>query len=182
MSDETRNGAENQLTATVEELVLKAINTAMTMFSGRIMKAVDEKLNEALILSRNPTTKADKIEKDVILPTPPLSSGNAMSPYKGVGLPEGGALVDPALWSGVQKVASGATSSITSNAVTMYQGNGTISLSTPLASVLKVSSSEQTSKAIIAGMNSPPIPKKASGRASTYSSTSYYPLTWVHQR
>ena len=70
---------------------------------------------------------------------------------------ERGALVDPALWSGVQKVASGATS----NAVTMSQGNRTtLSPSTPLASVLKVSSSEQTSEAIIVGMNSPQVPKK----------------------
>ena len=156
MSDET------QLTATaMEELVAKAIDTAMTSFSGRIMKAVDEKLSEALTTSRNPTTEADKTEKDTVLPTPPLSSGNGTLPYKGVGLPEGGALVDPALWSGVQKVASGATGGITSNAVTMSQGNGTtISPSTPLTSVLKVSSSEQTSEAIIVGMNSPPVPKK----------------------
>ena len=156
MSDDT------QLTATaMEELVAKAIDTAMISFSGRIMKAVDEKLSEALTPSRNPTTEADKTEKDTILPTPPLSSGNGTLPYKGVGLPEGGALVDPALWSGVQKVASGATGGITSNAVTMSQGNGTtISPSTPLTSVLKVSSSEQTSEAIIVGMNSPPVPKK----------------------
>ena len=157
MSDET------QLTATaMEELVAKAIDTAMTLFTGRIMKAVDEKLSEALTLSRNPTTEADKTEKDtIILLTPPLSSGNGTLPYKGVGLPEGGALVDPALWNGVQKVASGATGGITSNAVTMSQGNGTtIPPSTPLTSVLKASSSEQTSEAIIVGMNSPPVPQK----------------------
>ena len=88
------------------------------------MKAVDEKLSEALTPSRNPTTEADKTEKDTILPTPPLSSGNGTLPYKGVGLPEGGAFVDPALWKGVQKVASGATGGITSNAVTMSQENG----------------------------------------------------------
>ena len=78
-----------------------------------------------------------------------------------VGLLEGGALVDPALWSGVQKVASGATGGTISNAVTTSQGNGTtISPSTPLTSVLKVSSSEQTSEAFIVGITSPPVPKK----------------------
>ena len=73
MSNEMRSSAENQLTATaMEELVLKAIDTAMTMFSGRIMKAVDEKLNEALTLSWNPITEADRTKKDVI-PTNPAT-------------------------------------------------------------------------------------------------------------
>lgn len=70
-------------------------------------------------------------------------------------------MIDPALWSGVQMMASGAAQSITSNAITMSESNGTISPLTPLSSVIKVMSNvEQTSKAIIVGMNSPPVPKK----------------------
>ena len=47
-----------------------------------------------------------------------------------------------------------------SSVLTMSNTGGILAPSTPLSSIIKVSSSEQTSKAIIVGMNSPPILKK----------------------
>ena len=60
----------------------------------------------------------------------------------------------------MQVVASSAARGSTSSAVTMSNTGGVLVPSTPISSVIKVSSSEQTNEAIIVGMNSPPIPKK----------------------
>lgn len=89
MSDETRDSG-NQLTPTaMQEMVEKAIESTMSSFSGRMMKAMDEKLNEALTLSHNPTNSG---RTDATPPMQPPSSGTGMSPYtnSGVSLPDGG--------------------------------------------------------------------------------------------
>lgn len=57
-------------------------------------------------------------------------------------------------------MASSAALGTGSSTLTMSETNNIFTPSTPLSSIIKVSSSEQTSEAVIVGMNSPPVPKK----------------------
>ena len=157
--DETDKNGELTPVA-VQEMVSKAIESAMSSFSGRILKAVDDKLSE--VRTPNPTTNTSSVEgskTDTTSPTPP-SGGNGTLPKTSVSLPTGDALVDAALWSGVQTMASSAARGSTNSAITLSEMGGILAPSTPLSSVIKVSSSEQTSEAVVVGMNSPPVPKK----------------------
>lgn len=83
---------ETQLTpVAVQEMVSKATESAMSSFSGRIMKAVDDKLSKAR--TANLDADASKSNGEKTDTTIPPNGGTGMLPKTNVSLPtgEGGA-------------------------------------------------------------------------------------------
>ena len=114
---------ETQLTpVALQEMVSKAIESAISSFSGRIMKAVDDKLSEAQ--TANLGVKASKLNSEKTDTTIPPSSGTGILPKTNVSLPTGGGgLIDAALWSGVKTMASSAALGAGSSTLTMSVAN-----------------------------------------------------------
>ena len=152
-----KSGDPKMTPVAVQEFVSKAIETAMSSLSGTILKAVDDKITGALSSSQS-DKHGDKSSEESSKAADPVH-GSGTLPI--VNLPSGGTLTNPALWSGVKTMprSSKPDDASTSSAMTLAEG-ATLNPSTPLASVVNVSSSELTNEAVIVGMNSPPVPKK----------------------
>lgn len=94
MGNETRDNEKHLIPAAMQMMVAKAVETAMNSFLGWMMKAMDEKLNEALTPSHNLSAKADSSKTDATPPMLPPHGGHSTSmlPYTStrVSLPERG--------------------------------------------------------------------------------------------
>ena len=89
----------------VQEMVLKDIESTMSSFSGRIMKAVDNKLSKARMPNPTADTSNAKGGKTDYIISTPHSGDNGILSNTCISLPTREVLTDAVLWSGVQTMA-----------------------------------------------------------------------------